>query len=107
MGVIPGRLQALDAGDESLMILALLTAARRRVACALGRHEWVMRQYRRATRYEYLRDYSGHPVWIDTGVRAWSVDGLLGDRVCQACQRHEIEVFPGKWVVAARVRDRA
>lgn len=79
------------------VIPALLTAAKRRVLCLLGRHDWAVHGVRPATHY-----ICESGVWRDTGIRA---GGFLGSRVCRvaACQRVEVEVRPGKWVSAEKI----
>ena len=83
------------------MILPLLTAARRRVACLVGRHDWARGQLREATHYTRQGD-----VWVNSRLRAF---GYLGSRTCRvaACQRSELEIRPGVWREASRVRGTA
>lgn len=82
------------------MIPALLVAAKRRVLCLLGWHDWGYATPAPTTHYVYEQGR-----WNDTGIRAgW----FRADRVCRvaACQRIEVEVLPGKWVSVERIAPR-
>ena len=83
------------------MIPAILTAAKRRVLCLLGRHDWQPCELRPAT-YWYFEGGK----WHDTGV---AMGGYLGSRICcvAACCRVELEVAQNWWVGIERTVPRA
>ena len=74
------------------MIPALYVAAKRRVLCLLGRHDWTPCEMRPATYWYFDRGK-----WCDSGIR---MGGYLGSRICciAGCQRVEIEVAKNRWV---------
>ena len=61
------------------MIPALLVAAKRRVLCLLGRHDWAGCELRPAT-YWYFEGGK----WHDSGV---TMGGYLGTRICRVATR--------------------
>ena len=77
------------------MIPAILTAAKRRVLCLLGRHDWTPCELRPAT-YWY---YEGGK-WHDTGVGMGGYLGtrlaLAGEEVTFIARRRNLEAIKAK-----------